>query len=514
MELQHLNSAELIAAAGDDPWAINHSLQVGRPAQISNLADAFHVAGRCTAETGAAFADARRRFETAWNHENDEHPINGSLEVQRATTSLGVQAAQLPKIGADLENIAAALAEAQRNGGTVISTLEGQLHEVDNELGRAVALEDSGDLTPAAEDLVEDHIADLVDEAISETKSAVAQLKSIRNGYSDNLQKSLATLRVQDGYDPAPIQGIDDDGQPSPSDQNRNVVHGYDATQRAEDEVLLNAPGPMTPEKADAAARLRDYATVTNPVADSEAQRLASERLNDFVMTRFVGPVRVDRIMGGDARTRAQMRLEWQKKLEQGFAGAAPMTPDQVTQLLGNSEQQGRVMVMRQATKALEQGGLSPSAAASVVSQMARGSPLSAIAHYDAALAGTGGAGVEASAKSLSNGAHNLPGGIGALSRGEAEALASVGKRLGTAGSLADLALAGIEWSQGAPGGQTIGQAVGGIGGGSVGGWGIGALGGMAFGPGGTFLGGIIGSVLGGWAGGKAGGTVGSQLDH
>lgn len=514
MQLQHLNPADLIAAAGDDPWAINNTLQAGRPWQVSNLAEAFRAAGRCTEEANAAFTAARSRFEAAWNHESGENPINDSAEVQRATASLGVQAAQLPKIGVELENIAAALAEAQRSGKTVISTLEDNLREIDNELGRALALEDSGDLTPAEEDLVEDHIADLVEEAISDTKAAVNHVKSIRNVYSDYLQKSLATLRVQDGYDPAPIQGIDDDGQPSLGDQNRGAVNSYNDTQRSRDEALLNSPGPMTPEKADAAARLRDYTTATNPGTDSDVRRLASERLNDFVTGRMVGPLPVDRIMGGDARTRAQMRLEWQKKLEQGFAGAAPMTPDQVTQLLDNSEQQGRVVVMRQAAKALEQRGMSPSTASAVVSQMAQGTPLSAIAHYDATLVGAGGAGLEASAGSVSNGAHNIPGSIGVLSRADAELLASVGKRLGWAGSVADLALAGMEVSEGAPGGQTIGQAVGGVGGGMAGGWVAGAIGGSMFGPGGAFVGAIIGSVFGGLGGGKVGGVVGSQLDH
>lgn len=46
------------------------------------------------------------------------------------TKSLGAQSLQLPKIGADLENIVAALAEAQRTGAVMISTLEGQLEDL------------------------------------------------------------------------------------------------------------------------------------------------------------------------------------------------------------------------------------------------------------------------------------------------------------------------------------------------------------------------------------------------
>jgi hypothetical protein len=114
MLLSHIDISQLIAEAGGDPWAIDRSLQSGRPAQISDLAKAFHDAGRCTTESSNAFVEACRRFEASWNRENGDNPINDSAEVQRATRSLGVQAAQLPKIWVDLENIAAALAQAQR----------------------------------------------------------------------------------------------------------------------------------------------------------------------------------------------------------------------------------------------------------------------------------------------------------------------------------------------------------------------------------------------------------------
>ena len=114
MQLQFISVARLVIDAGGDPWAINDSLHAGRPAQISDLAQAFHDAGQSTAESDTAFAQARQRFAVSWNRENGQHPINDAAEVQRVTKSLGLQAAQLPKIAVDLENIAAALAEAQR----------------------------------------------------------------------------------------------------------------------------------------------------------------------------------------------------------------------------------------------------------------------------------------------------------------------------------------------------------------------------------------------------------------
>lgn len=54
MQLRHINIRALIAEAGGDPWAIEHSLHAGRPAQIAELAEAFHAAGRYTAEANAA----------------------------------------------------------------------------------------------------------------------------------------------------------------------------------------------------------------------------------------------------------------------------------------------------------------------------------------------------------------------------------------------------------------------------------------------------------------------------
>src|SRR5262249_2599452 len=141
MQLRYISVPALIAEAGGDAWAINQSLQAGRPTQISDLGQAFHAAGPRTTESSNAFDEARARFEASWNREDVENPINDSAEVQRVTKSLGARSLKLRKIGVDLENIAAALAEAQRTGAVLISTLEGQLQQLDNEIGQAVQLE-------------------------------------------------------------------------------------------------------------------------------------------------------------------------------------------------------------------------------------------------------------------------------------------------------------------------------------------------------------------------------------
>lgn len=196
--------------AGGDPWKINATLQSGRPAQISNLAQAFHDAGRSTGEAEAAFNLARSRFDTAWTRENGENPINDSAEVRRATSSLGVQAAQLPKIGADLEKVAAALAEAQRSGKDEISSLERALQGLDDQIGEAVELDNHLQLAASERQLLDHYINGLEQHAIDDTKASLNSLTQIRGQYSQQLQTSLVNVRKQDGYAP-PIQAFDGD---------------------------------------------------------------------------------------------------------------------------------------------------------------------------------------------------------------------------------------------------------------------------------------------------------------
>ncbi|BBZ45276.1 putative alpha/beta hydrolase [Mycobacterium parmense] len=210
MQLRYISVAALIAEAGGDPWAINQSLQAGSPAQVSNLANAFHQAGRCTAESDAAFNQARSRFDAAWNHQNGDHPINDSAQVQRTAKSLGAQSLQLPKIGADLENIAASLAEAQKTAAGQISTLDAALEKLDDLIGQAVRMEKDPSLSAADRAALDTFIRSCEEDAISDTRAALGQLKAIRSNYSGTLQQSLATLR-SDGYDPTAIEPADAD---------------------------------------------------------------------------------------------------------------------------------------------------------------------------------------------------------------------------------------------------------------------------------------------------------------
>ncbi|MGV7773133.1 putative alpha/beta hydrolase, partial [Mycobacterium kansasii] len=90
--------------------------------------------------------------------------------------SLGAQSLQLPKIGADLETIAASLTEAQRSASGQIATLEGQLQQLDNEIGQAAELEKDIHLTNADRAALDALISALEDQAIADTKSALGQL--------------------------------------------------------------------------------------------------------------------------------------------------------------------------------------------------------------------------------------------------------------------------------------------------------------------------------------------------
>ncbi|OBF52695.1 hypothetical protein A5787_07145 [Mycobacterium sp. 852002-50816_SCH5313054-b] len=208
MDFRHISSRDLIAEAGGDPWAINASLQAGQPAHIAALAQAFHDAGRCTAESAAAFEEARRRFEASWNRANGENPINDLAEMRRTMQSVGTQSLQLPKVGADLESVAAALAEAQRAAAQEISALEDRLRQVDDLLGQALTLE--GDIGLTAEDrsALDALIRTLEQEAIDDTAAAVGRLRSERSNYSRSLDTSLTTLRT-DGYAPTVLYLVD-----------------------------------------------------------------------------------------------------------------------------------------------------------------------------------------------------------------------------------------------------------------------------------------------------------------
>ena len=393
-----------------------------------------------------------------------------------------VQRDQLPAIGADLASIAANLAEAQRFSGVEVANLNTQLESIDALIGQALAHDQD---TSALED-----------GAITATASVLHQVECLRDDYSAKLEASLTELRSEDGYDPTPIEGFDGNGDLSPEQRGRSATQYYDANQRAKDEALVNANGPMNPEKGDAAARLRDFGTATGTAAGADSRRLAVARLDDFPMAHFVGPLPTDPVLGGDARTRAQGRLEMQRRLEQGPYGLPPMTADQATRQLDDGEQFGRAAATKRAVDGLVSHGMSPAGAADVVKNLIQYGGLTM-------------PGLERYGESVPGGAHAAP---SALSASDARALAKIAGRVGKVGDLVQFGIAVDDWAQGGSN-EEFGASTGSLLGGAGGAWAAGTAAAMFTGPWTAAAVAVIGAVVGGEFGEHVGDGIGSAFD-
>lgn len=450
--LAHIDIAALVGAAGGNPWHVDTSLQCGDAGSISELSRAFIAAGACTAQTYREFEQAQIRFRASWNHENGAHPINDSVEVQRATTDLMVQRDHLPAIGAALSGIAADLAETQRFSGSAIRTLNGQLEYVDALLGQTLA---------------HDHdTTDLENDAVTITSETLSYIESLREYYSVNLSSAMTDLRFSHGYDIA---------IPEAEPQTDGAVAGYQERQRAADA----AAGA---EDHEAAARLRDYAIATDQAATPEARRLAEERLSDFRMAAFVGPLPIDPVLGGDARSRARSRLDIQRRLESGAYELPAMTPDQASQTLDDGERFGRVLATRRALDGLVSQGLSTAGAAEVIGRI------------------------------TSYGGPAMAGAERALSASDAKAFAKIANRVGKVGDLVEFGMAINDWSSGGSN-EDLGGSAGAIAGGAAGAWAAGALAATVAGPWTAGAVAIVGDLVGSGIGERLGGGLGSMLD-
>lgn len=431
MQLRHLSLPQLIETAGGDPWQVNSTLQSGNPGIIDDLARAFHNAGGCTAASSAQFDEAVDRFRAAWNRENGEHPINDALEVQRVRVTLKQQQTQLTAIGTDLENIAAALAEAQKSSAHQLHVLEVQLQDIDNQIPLYEAAGyDTGALLEIARD---------------DTAGIFHQIEKIRDHYADNLQNSTAVL-LSDGYDPSPLDSYDCYEPPDQDEQARKAIDGYGSAQREADQELLNSPGAMTPEKSEAAARLRDYATLTDSSADPESRRLAAERLDDYRMANFIGPLPPDSLMGGDARTHGRVRLFLQRGMESGlFSSGRTMTPDQATRMVDAWGIQARAWVIKTFAERLRNSGVSPAGVQQAEEAVKSGMSLRAVIDNAADATGTVGGALDKYGSAMPTGRHWRDATV--FSKADAEAISKLGRRLSRGATGLDLIFtAGDVW--------------------------------------------------------------------
>jgi hypothetical protein len=288
--LTYISRDVLVQLVAGDPWKVNATLQSGQPAQIADLGQAFHNAGQSTQQADQAFADARRRVD-AWIRDNGQHPITDSTVVQRTAAALGLQAAQLPKIAVDLENVAGALAQAQVTANGYIAALDARLQTLDDWIGQADALitqdedllaeaDDEDDICELEDDIdrLQQYINDCEREAIDDTKATLQQVEKVRQDYADELNKAKANLRT-DGYDPAALEHVDGEEPKNPSGDippsgleageladlrhvtNQAVVDQMAkvrAAQKAVDDAAATVytKGPGSPEAEAALARL------------------------------------------------------------------------------------------------------------------------------------------------------------------------------------------------------------------------------------------------------------------
>jgi hypothetical protein len=162
------------------------------------------------------------------------------------------------------------LAEAQKAAAGQIAALENQLQTLDGLIGQAVEMENDSHLSAADRHTLDVLVHNCETDAIDDTKAALAQLHSIRNGYSDGLRNSLSNLRT-DGYDPAPLHDVDADGSPKPSelqtqaladlrhitnqavvDQMGKVRAAQEALNKAMADLYTHGPGSPEGEAASA----------------------------------------------------------------------------------------------------------------------------------------------------------------------------------------------------------------------------------------------------------------------
>jgi hypothetical protein len=374
-------------------------------------------------------------------------------------------------IAADLEAVAASLASAQRSSDSDIAALNGSLHAIDDQISAATAAgQDSQSLHQSA---------------VAAVTAELGTIRGIQATYVASMKAAEAAMLESTGYFPDTIDNLV--GQ---QDAASTAAQRYDENQRAADEATVRSAGPNSPEGKAAAARLRDYAAVTNPATSAEAHRLAGERLDDYNMSKQMGPFQKDPITGSDPVSRAKDRLYMQQLAER-----SGMTPDRVTAMMDQAEARARTEYPRELVKKLEASGVSEQGAEKLVSDLEQGKGVpDELVRIGQATAGAG-EGLEARADSLPTERHW--GDLG-YSASDAEALAKVGKYLGRGSSVAEVLFGVYEWQHGVPLDEVAVKTGSGIWGGMLAGGRLGAIGGEFVGPEGALVLGAIGAVGGG----------------
>ncbi|MGB3480746.1 MAG: hypothetical protein WBB07_00835 [Mycobacterium sp.] len=445
-------------------------------------------------ETSDEFSRARNRFEQSWNRENGDNPINDSAEVQRATEALKLSREQLTRVGVDLQNIAASLAEAQRSCAQTISWLESRLQDMDDAISRTIS--ETG-LT-----IDELDISAMEGLAAADVREAWRAVHNARDTYSGHLTRSMIDMQAE-GYNPSAIDKSDGVGRTDATAADLEAAE-YGFMQRAADQELVDNPGTITPQKQAAADRLRDFATINDPNASAEAIEYAGQRLRDHQQAVLPIPGPRDSILGLDTRSRAQSRLRMQKALEEGTPWLPPMSPDEATASMNKDEARLQAEVLDKTQAVLVEAGMARKSAEAISDAMASGWTLQDLQAY-ADITGTAAGDLEGR---MSVGRH-------AVDRFDPDTLRSIselGKYVKGGGTLLEALLTVEALMNGAPPGETIGGLLGGLGGSTGGAIGLGLLGGALLGPGGAFVGVVTGTLGGGSIGEGIGGYAGGKL--
>jgi hypothetical protein len=229
LSLHHLSAAELIGAAGGDPWRVNDTLAAGSPGEISELATSFHNAAVCTTQTGEEFAQAKKRFAEAWDRDDPAHPINDADEIRRATDSLHLSSQQMGRVAVQLQDIAADLAQAQRSGHISISNLEARLKQIDDLI--------ESELRAAAAAGQQLDWSELKRAAVDATRQSLGEMNALRDAYGAKLNAAQLEMAA-DGYVSAAAPNPDA-AQP---DRMRAQPHSLDDAL----DQIAGAPVPAT----------------------------------------------------------------------------------------------------------------------------------------------------------------------------------------------------------------------------------------------------------------------------
>lgn len=506
-QLANLSPAALAVEAGGDPWLLDEELQAGDAGAVNDLADAFHQSGNHVTEADGDFEAAKREFEDAYQRNGSERPINESAQVAEVTAALAGHKEALPRIAADLEKVAAALATAQRDSDATIAALNTALHDIDDAISAAEAAGQNTGLHRAA--------------AVAAVESALSDIQQIRGGYIGQLNAAEASMMAL-GYTPNVLDSVDG----VPGDAAGDAARRYQQSgQRAADQALVDQAraegreaylpsmagrdGYLTRSEAEAASRLRDYNAIIAPPlthperrnpdqvrADAEGRRLAGDRLDDFNVANSTGPVAKDPVLGGDARTRARARLELQHDLENGNLSwhQQPALPDEATQLINQIEANDRANALIRLESQLVEAGMTPEGAAQAVDGMSHGVIPKELVDGAAAgskvLAGAEQAFKE-TAERLPTGRHWAPD-VTTYTPEDVKTLMEIGGKLGWAGTVLDIGVGLYEIQHGAPAGEVLSKTGGGMAGAWAGGMGGAMAGGAVAGPPGAFVGALV----------------------